>query len=263
MASNLSTIGFDDSQPEELEKQLLALAQSGTARVATPVGDYAIWRSRTGVEVWFHLAPLESDDQSVEREIVGLTPFFEGTSDVPLNVISSVKRSEDSMMDGAFHAWVAPDEDGEGAYPVVFDAVDFAALSHRTLPERWRARICGFARELSVYADEEAFNASQIADQRISSRSFFPVGLFVASAGEAEKDLKQKPTPSSNALIVGEVVAVEKLVNEETENSFLWMSVKSSSATYDVVVSPELIEDDVEVGSIVSAGCWLFGRALT
>jgi len=263
MASNLSTIGFDDSNPDELEELLLRLAQEGRARVATPHGDYAIWRSRTGAEVWFHLAPVENDTGAVEREIIGLTPFFEGTSNVSINVTEIVKRSDDTMMEGAFHAWVAPDDEGEGAYPLVFDAVDFAAMSHRSLPERWRARICGFAREVSAFADEPSFLSWQDEEPRMAPRSFIPVGLFAACENDAMEERSTEPVPTSHALIVGKVLAFEKLENEESSKPLYWMSLESLAATYDVVASPDVVEGEIVIGGIVQAGCWLFGRAIT
>jgi len=263
MASNLSTIGFDDSNPDELEELLLKLAQEGRARVATPFGDYAIWRSRTGAEVWFHLAPVENDTGAVEREITGLTPFFEGSSEVSLNVTEVVKRCEDTVMEGAFHAWVAPSVESEGAYPIVFDAVDFAAVSHRTLPERRRARICGFAREVSAFADEPSFLSWQDEEPQMAPCSFIPVGLFAVSDNDAQGEGSSEPVPTSHALIIGKVLAFEKLVNEESSKPFYWISVESLAATYDVVASPEVVEGEIIVGGIVRAGCWLFGRAIT
>ena len=262
MASNLSTIGFDDSKPEELEKLLMRLAESASARLTTPKGDYAIWRSRTGAEIWFHLAP-QAEGAGTEREIVGLTPFFEGNSNVPLNVTEAVRRPGYGEMEGAFHAWVAPDEEGEGAYPMVFDAVDFAAMGARELPERWRARVCGFARELKVYADEEAFVVSQSEEPKLAGCAFLPVGMFAAIAGRNADAPAAEQVPSSHALIVGKVLAHKRLVNEATDRAFHWLSVQSLAATYDVLAEPDAVSGEIVEGAIVHAGCWLFGRAMT
>lgn len=148
MASNLETIGLGVADRTAFEQLVTGLAEAAREGLSTPVGDYAVWRSRSGAEVWLHIAPADRDGPDAVREIQGLTPFFDGTSDISLSVTERINRPDDNAFEGAYQAWVgdggAPGTEG-GNYPLVFDAVDFAAFSNQNLPAACRARICGFA----------------------------------------------------------------------------------------------------------------------
>lgn len=265
MASNLETIGLGVSDRESFEKLVTGLAEAARQGLATPVGDYAVWRSRSGAEVWLHLAPPENDGPDTVREIQGLTPFFDGTSDVPLTVTGRVNRPEDNAFEGAYHAWVGggetdgPADADTGDYPLVFDAVDFAAFSTQNLPATCHARICGFCRELRAYPDESSFAAGQTGGPSFAPQSFFPVGLFAEAAAN---DAGEAAPPSSNALINGVIKGHRELTNEYTGQNFHWLEVESLSAAYDIVAAPAVIKGEVVEGGIVQASCWLFGRIL-
>ena len=117
------------------------------------------------------------------REILGITPFFDGSSEISLNITERINRPDDNAFEGAYQAWVGVGEQGAagGDYPLVFDAVDFAAFGSQNLPATCRARICGFCRELKAFGDEAAFNDSQSEGPGFAAQSFFPVGLFTES----------------------------------------------------------------------------------
>ena len=258
LPSNLSTIGFDFAGEGDLTAILTRLAGEARERFSTPLGEYAIWRSRTGAELWFQLAP-PMDDGAPEREIIGMTPFFEGESDIAVKVTAFVRRLEDTPLEGAFTAWVAPDEDGEGAYPLVFDAVDFAAHSGREIPAIRRVRLAGFAREITAFASEKTYFAAQDRKPAFAARSFVPVGMFAAAMdGEAD----ETPPPSSAALLTGEVLEHQLLTNEETGRSFHWLLVESADATFDILADPEVVTGNIVFGGTVEVACLLLGRFL-
>ncbi len=262
MASNLETIGLGVTDRQEFEKLVTSLAEAAREGLATPVGDYAVWRSRSGAEVWLHIGPADSDGDNATREIQGLTPFFDGTSEVTLNVTARVNRPDDNAFEGAYHAWLCgpdtPAGEEEGSYPIVFDAVDYAAFSTQNLPAQCRARICGFCRELSAYPDEAAFSAAQTDGPGFAAQSFFPVGLFA----DAAETGGATATPSSNALINGIVKSHRELVNEFTNQPFHWLEVESLEAKYDILAAPGVVKGEIVEGGIVQAACWLFGRIL-
>ncbi|MBU2583496.1 MAG: hypothetical protein KJ622_17445 [Alphaproteobacteria bacterium] len=262
MASNLATIGLAVDSHDDFEQLVTGLADAAREGLQTPVGDYAVWRSRSGAEVWLHIGEPSTSGAETTREIKGLTPFFDGASDIPLNLAARVTRPEDNDFEGAFYAWVGADPsdpESTGDYPIVFDAVDFAAFANHTLPAACNARICGFCRELKAFPDEPSFADSQETGPGFAAQSFFPVGLFA----EAEaRNAGQNTAPSSNALINGIVKSHRELVNEYTGQPFHWLQVESLSATYDIVASPDTISGEILLGGIVQASCWLFGRVL-
>lgn len=257
MASNLSCIGFTFANAEEFQRAMLDLAPRCIERVGCTAGDYSIWRSRTGAELWFHLATFGSEDD--ERDIAGLTPFYEGFSEVTLEVTARVARPDDNPFEGAFHAWVL-DETGAQAYPLTFDAVDFAANEHLKTPFRASARITGFARELRAFADEAAYSRTSANDtQRIplAARAFVPIGQF------AEIDESDDETPpSSTALLTGRVREHTIHTNEASGREFHWLLVDSFEATFDIVADPEIVSGEIAVGGTVEIACVLIGRLL-
>lgn len=260
MASNLSSIGFAFDSAEEFQAAMLRLAPDATERLGCVPGDYAIWRSRTGAEIWFHLPFLGTEDDA--RDIAGLTPFYEGLGMIDVEVIERVHRPDDNAFEGAFTAQVGdPDGSNEG-YPLTFDAVDFAAHEQRALPFKAQARIVGFARNVRAFASDSAYSAgtSGEADRiALAPRAFIPVGQFAdLEAGEGES-----VPPASTALFTGRVVEHRQHTNEATGREFHWLLVETYAAVLDVVADPECVIGDIVEGGTVEVGCVLIGRLAT
>jgi len=273
MASNLSTIGFGIADPQALQTLVLRLANEAATRLTCPHGDCLIWRSRTGAEIWFHLARAAEGEPEATREIVGLTPFFEGGSRVRVRITSRIVRPQDNAFEGAFCAWVqppatTPDEaaapsGADGLYPLVFDSLDYAVHANREQPFEGHARLVGFAREIRAYPDEAAFLEAQTGDNGFGPRAFVPVGLLAASQRDSDgRDGDSAATPSSNVLFSGQLRQHQQLTNEETGARFVWLIVETNGAVFDVVASPDVIAGELVEEGTVQVACWLFGRLL-
>ena len=258
MASNLSTIGFSFGDDESFRAAMLRCAGETIAGLACPHGDYRIWRSRASAELWFHIAPAANG----ETEILGLSPFFEGQSEVALKITGPVRREADNAFEGAYYGWVAPDETGEGSYPLVFDAVDFAAREAGPWPCVRRARIVGFGRELTAYESDAAYASASNGrpEPHLAPKSFIPIGLFAAA--EADTVPGTRPAPSSNALLTGRIADHRRYTNEATGRDFHWLLVETQDATFDIVADPEIVKGEIVQGGTIEAACWLFGRFL-
>ncbi len=258
MVSNLSTIGFEFADDAAFQAVMQRLTQQAFERLACEEGDYAIWRSRTSAEVWFHVTgDREPGGALADRDIIGLTPFFEGLSDVTVEIVETVLRAGDNDFEGAFLAWVNPDgESGLGAHQIVFDAVDFAAHCDRPLPFQARARLSGFAREIQIVDAGDARGNARAAS---SARAFMALGLF---AGRDPHSDQAPPAPTSNALVTGRVVEATKLTNEETGAPFHWLLVETADATFDIVAEPSLVPANLAAGAMVQIGCLFFGRLI-
>ncbi|MGD9670926.1 MAG: hypothetical protein AB7U75_18095 [Hyphomicrobiaceae bacterium] len=257
MASNLSSIGFVFRDAEDFHARMLVLAEESRERLRCEVGEYAIWRSRTGAEVWFHLSP--SDAPEVQATILGLAPFFEGQSHVSVLVTQVHTRPDDTPLEGLLHGWVAPDGSGAGAYPLAFDAIDFAAHAGRPLPATWNCRVTGFCRNLNVHANSNTL--PEIGDgQRLAAQALIPIGLF----NDADEDVApaSNTTPEPTAWLTGIVRAHRLLENEATGRSFHWLSVESLAATYDLVADPDIVTGEIAEGRIVEVMAWMFARVM-
>jgi hypothetical protein len=256
MVSNLSSIGFGFADDTSFQAAMQRLAGDAFERLACGEGDYAIWRSRTSAEIWFHITgERESAGALRDREVVGLTPFFEGLSDVAIEVVETIVRAGDNDFEGAFLAWVNPDEDsGLGAHQIVFDAVDFAAHCDRPLPFFAQAKLTGFARDIRIVpADDVAGNARAAS----SARSFMAIGLF---AGRDPHSDEMPSAPNSNAVLTGRLIECSKLTNEETGAPYHWLLVETADATFDIVADPQLVPRDLVTGATVQIGCLFIGR---
>ena len=261
MASNLSTIGFVFPDQETFQNAMLGCASAATARLPCDHGEYGIWRSRTGAEVWFHIA--RSDN--AETEILGLSPFFEGKSEVRMLISNAMHRQGDNAFEGAFHGWVNPDETGQGSYPLVFDAVDFSSRAVIPLPSIHRVRIAAFARELSAFKDDASFLASQTeaAGLKFAGQAFIPTGLFVAAQDAAEGAQAADPEPASTALLTGTVLEHCLLRNEASGRDFHWLLVETlDKQVFDVVADPAVVKGDIIDGGTIETSSLLFGRFL-
>lgn len=268
MASNLSTIGFVFANNDDFSNKMVELAEKTQMQASCAAGHYAVWSELSGAQLWFHIAPGKDIGGDVtELEILGLTPFFAGQSEVSVNITAPVQRGDDNGFEGGFYAWVGPDESGEGVYPMVFDAVDFAMHGKRKLPFRATVQLSGFARELTAYATRKAFESAEADRLQLAAQSFIPMGIFAASSADQEPGdklagEKSELAPSPTAMLTGIVTAHHVLINAETGRKFHWLVVKSFEASFDIVADPEVISGEIVEGGVVEVACWFFGRIL-
>lgn len=255
MASNMSTIGFVFASDDEFRDTMIRLVTEAREYHAAPPGEYAIWRSRTGAEIWFHIEGTDAVGVN-ERAIAGLTPFYEGGRSTQLVITDVVRRVGYNPFEGAFQAKFGGTGDDAGI-PLVFDAVNFSAYADRKLPARLKVKLSGFAREVRAYPSEEAYYAAQTREPAFASKSFVPIGMF-STTGDGGK----VETPSSYAALTGHVVEARKLENEATGHAFHWLSVEGVGAPIDIVADPEIVQGEIAAGSTVEVICLLFGRIM-
>lgn len=262
MASNLSTIGFHFAGEQQFRDTMLSCAAEVGDQIECPAGQYGIWRSRSGAEIWFHLGRT----QAGEIEIVGLTPFFEGKSEVTLGLRRALHGSDENPFEGALEGVLNPQDNCEGgSYPIVFDAVDFALSGAQQLPVKQRVRLSAFAREMAAFPDEAAYFAAQEDTDRpvFASQSFIPVGLFASEQnGEAPEDMSAVAVPPSTAFFTGRVLEHNRLTNEATGRDFNWMLVETLDTVIDVLADPDIVTGEIAEGGIVQVSAVLFGRIL-
>lgn len=257
MASNLSTIGFVAEDDGVLAACLHNCAREVLDLVDCPAGAYGLWRSRSGAELWFHMVRPEGRDVT---EISGYCPFFEGECEVPLKLTERLNRPEDSPFEGLYIGWVAPDDTGEGSYPVVFESVDFNAVEAIELPAIVTARLSAFAQAITVYADEQAYLDRGEDTLNIASQAFLPTGLLAQAARETDDDDGGPPAPT--AVFTGTIRSHALRRNEATGADFHWLTVASYDATFDVVADPHVVTGALVEGAIVEVSATMFGRLL-
>jgi hypothetical protein len=246
MPSHLSTIGLTLATREDF----IALAQR-VAAIATPIpakgGRYMRWSSDCGAELWLQV--------DAAGTLIGMSPHFTGKAILPVRLTQRLARPQDNALDGAFHAWAAPEGDSEsGAYPFVFDSPDPAAHSDICLPTNAEVQIAAFAHQIQVYDSEKAYRDAQPKNVvHFASRSFIPSGLFKPDGGSIEP-------PRALAIFTGQVVEAEERCNPLTGESFYWALVDTLGGCFDVVVDRGMLPARPAAGAILSGSFWLSGR---
>lgn len=257
MASNLSTIGFQFADEQEFRDVMMACAAEAGDVLECPGGHYGIWTSRSGAQVWFHLTRT----QSGEVEILGLTPFFDGKSEVMLTIRRAVQRPGDNPFEGNLEA-VIETQPGE-AYPLSFDAVDFALSGGEELPAKRRVRLSAFARDVVGYKDEATYYsaAEQASGPVFAAQCFVPLGMFASEQKEEDGAAAASVQPAL-AYFCGRLVEQSRLVNEKTGHAFDWLVIETLGATLDVLADPHVVEGELIEGGTIAANALLFGRIL-
>ena len=174
-----------------------------------------------------------------------------------MNVGITEKLASDTAgpFDVSFHAWAEPSDADplDGVYPFIFETPDGLLHRHLSVPARVPLSLSAFAHELSVFASEEDFDASQTGEVRYAAQSFIPSGLF-------SPDLAGKPTPSADAIFSGVVRETRPIRNPITGREILWALTDTLGGSVDVVVDPALVTSPITAGGVISGSFWLSGR---
>jgi hypothetical protein len=246
--SHFSTLGFQIEREQDfvsLAEQVAAEAES----IKVKDGTYLRWTGAGGEELWLQL--------NAQDEVVGMHPHFSGPSRIKARVTGRVRRADDTDLDGAFHAWAAPNDDSveHGVYPFVFDVPDACVYSDFDVPGIALAQVAAFAHELSFFESEAAFQASQAsAELKFGSKSFIPSGLFDDGDGGE---------PQAHAMFTGEVVEAATRLNRISGRSFYWALVETLGGRYDVVIDKSLLAAQPVAGGVLSGTFWLSGRLIS
>ena len=247
MPSQFSAIGFAVTSGEDLA----ALATSVTGRAETidaNEGQYLKWAPSSGEQLWLQVKR--------SGDALGMNPHFAGKSAVPIGLEARVVRDSHTPLDGTFLAWANPPAGAMtgGDYPFAFNCPDAGTLADLALPARAIAQIAAFAQQVTVYANEAAYDAAREAQGlNFTSRSFIPSGLLSPAGDPIDP-------PEPHALFVGHVVEAEERRNSVTGNRFWWALVDTLGGTFDVVIDPELLPDPPRAGNVLSGWFWLSGR---
>lgn len=249
MPSHFSTIGI----PVESNEDIFAIVERAAVNaLSVPArgGSFLRWSSSSlgrGPELWIQL--------NKERQLVGITPFFEGKSSFIVAVTSEIRRSDDTELEAALHGWANPTDDTSetGDYPFVFELAGYGANGPLNYPFTSSIKLCAFAHELTVYSSEAEYESLNTTEPRFATESFIPSGLF-SPGGE-----KTNP-PQPYAIFTGRVIESAELRNPLTDIEFQWALVRTLGGTIDVVCDRSLLTRPVVEGGVLSGAFWLCGR---
>jgi len=253
MVSNLRHIGFVHQSQDDLPDLVEQLIDHVTDRVAAEGGDYRIWRSATGAEVWLYVEGSRRADGGLDvARIIGLQSFFDPRSRCYVRIDRLLRRPGEPRFVGSVVGRFAGDRAGTAAStPVVFDAIDFDAPRAHGPGATCSVKLVAFGRSLTAFADEAAFRKAGSETAGLSPSSFSATGLMAGPV-----------TPSSHALITGAVVRHARHLYEVSSLPFDHITVACPDAPIDIVMDSRSVPAAVRPGAIVSAMCWMVGRFL-
>ena len=246
MPSHFSTIGFPVQTQEDMNKFVLTAANAGIKTVADH-GVYIQWQEKNGAELW-----VQADN---EKKIIGVNPHFSGKAKMEVGLVNNVSRKNDSELDGAYYGWADPTDENpqSGVFPFVFDSPNFY-LNTINFLKKVSVQLAGFAHEVTVYKNEEAFQKAQ-TPPAFAPESFIPSGLFSPGGGETTP-------PQAHAIFTGRVIQSSVLKNSFTKMKYHWALVRTLGGEIDVVIDSSLVNGQINAGNILSGSFWLSGRII-
>lgn len=244
--SQFSAIGFTVTSGEDLSALASRVAERADT-IDAGEGQYLKWAPPSGEQLWLQVKR--------NGDAMGMNPHFEGKSVVRVALEARVARKGHTPLDGTFLAWANPPANTLGGdYPFVFDCPDAARHQALELPAFVTAQIAAFAQQITVHDSLDTYQTVH-ATQGLpaGARSVIPSGLFSPSG-------EPIIPPEPHALIAGHVVEAAERRNTVSGDPFWWALVDTIGGTFDVVIDPALLDDDVSAGNVVSGWFWLSGQ---
>jgi hypothetical protein len=268
VTDHFSVIGFKSSSAEELAELVGKLPNTGAFSQPCGPGYYYRWHSDSGSELWVHLAK-ELGGAEDQLNIVGVTPFFQGSGRVPVRVMKKRQRPTDNAFEGAVFVEIEPGpRPHQCATVALLDLVDYAVWANRVTPFLAEAQIAAFPHELAIYPSEEAFASAQ-ADEHVkfAPESFFASGLFSSSGETGGQAVFHDPAAEdfsapSRAFFTGRIVSARERQNSLTGQSFYTALTRTLGGTIDVIADSRLVVEELRPGCIIQGEFWLCARLI-
>lgn len=235
------------------------------SRAATKVltcgsGEYRIWRSNPGAEIWLHYPRLggRGAGRSLDPvdDLKGMSVYHRGASSLMLR-IDSVTCSRVNPLDGVCLATIEARQGKGKPAPFTFEMLG-AAMETVTRPTRAKVALTGLAHKVWAFPSENAYLAAT-PPRRLLGRG----ALTVVKPEEVpDVNLIYRTKPGTLWLITGTVKRSIRLVNPITRAPYVWMSLDTDRGEIDLVANPSVIDGDVSSGHTVQTLTAMVGRVI-
>ena len=239
-------------------------------RVTCASGEYRIWRSPAGAEVWLHYpkrrvrrqpAPWSGERSDSQPDfdpigdLMGMSVVHAGVSDMRMRLARAVKVSARNPLDGVCIASLASRRPTDKAIGFTFELLGFAA-EPTTAGTAARVQVTGLAQRVWSYPSEAAYLGSTPADRLIGKGAMANI-----EADElADVALIYRPKPGTLWLITGEIRRSVRLINPVTLAPYYWVQLATDRGDVDLVANPDVIDGDISVGHVLQAVVAMTGR---
>ena len=272
MCTRLHAIGFACEIDRQTAKFIAEAARSARRRVAAPGGEYRIWRSPSGAELWLHyanaarpkaasagVADASSELKSFDAiaDLSGMSIVHGGTSDVRLRLVRAIATSPKNPLEGLGIGTLGSTRAGERPIVFTFELLGFA-LERIAGPMEVRVQLTALAQRVWAYPSEASYLANT-PSQRLIARGAV---ADITPADLADLQLIYQPRPGSLWLLTGDVIRSMRLTNPVTSASYHWISIATDRGNFDVIANPSAIDGDISDGHVVQAVVAVTGRIL-
>ncbi len=272
MCTRLHAIGFAC----EIDRQTAAFIADTAAfpkrLIASAGGEYRIWRSPAGAEIWLHYADAAKKTPSVRgagdgggdpkpfdaiADLSGMSVVHGGASDVRMRLVRAIATSSKNPLEGLGIGSLASRRSAERPIVFTFELLGFARerIAH---PMEVRVQLTALAQKVWAYPSEAIYLA------KTPSRRLIARGGVADIAPEdlAGLPLTYRPRPGSLWLLTGDVVRSMRLINPVTSAPYYWISLVTDRGQFDVIANPTNIDGDISDGHVVQVVASVTGRLL-
>lgn len=255
MSIRLHAIGFPAVWTAETAASLATLAEK--SRIVTVAkGNYRVWRSRDGAELWFH-EPMRRQrravsSQSAEGDGISspradiITPFHRGCSTVDLRIARILALDRSSPLEGSCLAWLPKTAHGIREQAIVMELVPYARHVLSPPPFIATAQIACFAHAVWAFGSVQEYAAATPIHRRIKSGAYAPA----TPSDIPEVEVSYGRTPVTLGLACGRVEQSIRHVNPVTGSPYYWLALATRRGIFDVLVNPTAVMGDISEGSI-------------
>lgn len=250
---------------------IIGVGAKSRNHLATARGDYRIWRSPAGAEVWLHYPSREArtGGRSTESsssasqafdpvgDLLGMTIFHAGSSRVDMRLSKSMRIAPENPLDGLAIGVLPSRRAKEKPIALSFELLGFAA-EPIVRPVEARVELTALAQRIWAYPTETAYLAATPPRRLIAKGAIANV-----SADEVpDVELIYRPKAGTLWLLTGEVRRSVRLVNAQVSAPYYLIDLETDRGRFDVVANPDVISGDISTGHVLQTVASLTGRVL-
>lgn len=258
MSIRLHALGFPAQWSPRMLQLVDTLARESSKLVGSAKGNYRVWRSQQGAELWFHLPQRAArqaekgstgsfEDAGSKLRPSAVTPFHRGLSSCQIRIGRYLHVDRANPLEGSCLAWLPASGLGSREQVIVLELAPYGLQPMRTPPHATTAQIVCFAHALWAWPDGAAYARETPSNRRIQLGAFSPV----TEADVPEVKLTYASAPITLGLATGHVRRVIRHMNPVTREPYYWLLLETKRGTFDVIANPSQISGDASEGHIV------------
>lgn len=256
MSIRLHALGFPAQWSPTMLEFVATLARDNSKLVGSARGNYRVWRSQQGAELWFHLPqrttrPAEKSEPgtagNAEAKPSAVTPFHRGLSSCEIKIGRYLHVDRANPLEGSCLAWLPAAGPGSREQVIVLELVPYGLQPLRSPPHATTAQIICFAHAVWAFPDGTAYSHQTPSNRRIQLGAFSPV----TEADVPEVQLSYASSPITLGIATGVVRRAIRHTNPVTGDPYYWLLLETKRGNFDIIANPAQMTGDASEGHVV------------